>query len=841
VTHAHPECGNGVEWFLEVRRGKTRQRLAKGFAQGGKPVKVGPFENVPVRKGDLVSLIIGPRDGNHSCDLTDVEFDLATADNRHWNLTRDVADDILASNPHADQYGNKVWHFYTEPISGGDLGPVIPAGSLLARWETAADPAERKSLANELQSLLLGAAPSANSPDAVLYREARSLGGPLLAASSSTGKNQKSLSSSSPWALDAALFGKAPDGSEIDSESLCVQAPAVIEVRLPSDLAAGAELVTAATLHPKLGAEGSVQARLATRRPEPTTGLIAGETRIVNTGGQWTSKNRQISQSSPILVNDESAARERIGSDFDEFREWFPPALCYTKIVPVDEVITLTLFYREDDRLARLMLDDQEKARLDRLWDEFHYVSRDALMQADAFEQLWQYATQDADPKVFEPMRRPIAEHAAGFRQRLVDTEPKHVDALLEFASKAYRRPLESDEKAELRSLYRKLREEEIPHEEALRLALARVLVAPAFLYRLEKAAPGAEPAAVSDWELATRLSYFLWSSLPDAELREQAASGHLHETKVLKDQVRRMLRHPKVRRLATEFGCTWLHVHDFDSLDEKSNRHFPTFAALRGAIYEETILFFTDLFQNDRSVLNLLDADYTFLNESLAEHYGIPGVNGPEWRRVDGVRKYSRGGILALSSTLGKQSGASRTSPILRGNWVSEVLLGEKLPRPPKGVPPLPEDEAAETLTVRQLVEKHSTDPGCANCHVRIDGYGFALEGYDAIGRARTTDLGGRPIETHAKLFDGTFVEGADGLREYLLTKKRDAVLQQFCRKLLGYSLARGTLISDRPLIAQMQHDLEAHDYHFSAVVEAIVASKQFREIRGKDFASQD
>jgi hypothetical protein len=204
----------------------------------------------------------------------------------------------------------------------------------------------------------------------------------------------------------------------------------------------------------------------------------------------------------------------------------------------------------------------------------------------------------------------------------------------------------------------------------------------------------------------------------------------------------------------------------------------------------------------------------------------------------VDGVKKYSRGGMLGLSATLAKQSGASRTSPILRGNWVAEALLGDRLPRPPKDVPRLPEDEATESLTVRQLVEKHSSDPKCYGCHMRIDGYGYALEGYDAIGRARTKDLADRPIDTRAKLFDGTPVAGADGLRDYLLNKKRDVVLRQFCRKLLGYALGRGVQLSDKPLLTEMTRQLREHDYHFSAAVEAIVRSKQFREMRGREAA---
>ncbi|HTD65604.1 MAG TPA: DUF1588 domain-containing protein, partial [Candidatus Limnocylindria bacterium] len=232
-----------------------------------------------------------------------------------------------------------------------------------------------------------------------------------------------------------------------------------------------------------------------------------------------------------------------------------------------------------------------------------------------------------------------------------------------------------------------------------------------------------------------------------------------------------------------------------------------------------------------------------------LAKHYGIKletrnlerGTSTDGWQRVDGVKKFSRGGILGQATTLAKQSGASRTSPILRGNWVAEVLLGDKLPRPPKDVPQLPEDEATEQLTMRQLTEKHSTDPKCYGCHRRIDAFGFSLEAYDAIGRFRDRDLGGRLIETHAKTMDGAEFDGLGGLRSYLLTQRRDAFLKQFCRKLLGYSLGRSVLLSDGPLISEMRVQLKSHDYHISTAIETIVRSKQFREIRGKEMASEE
>ena len=639
--------------------------------------------------------------------------------------------------------------------------------------------------------------------------------------------------------LSPEHLGKTPDGTTIDSASLSAKAPIVFEIRIPADLAADAEFVTAGMLHRTSGAEGSVQLQLTTTKPKTDGHVSAGEVQSRESGGQWTSQRRDLVHSAPILVREGSAARERIEAEFDEFRRWFPAALCYPKIVPVDEVVTLTLAHREDDHLMRLMLDEKETARLNRLWKEYEFVSQNALLQVDAFEQLWQYATQDADPSVFEPMRKPIAQRAEAFRRTLREAEPRQVDAVVDFANKAYRRPLTFAEKEELRALYATLREQDLSHHEAFRHTFARVFVAPAFLYKLEQPRTDKESTPVSDWELATRLSYFLWSSAPDEELWEHAAAGKLRDANVIIQQTERMLRDSRVERLAREFAIAWLQLYDFESLDEKSQRHFPEFAELREPMLQEAILFFGDLFRNDRSVLGVFEADHTYLNEPLAKHYGIPGVSGPELRRVDGVRKYTRGGILTMAATLSRQSGASRTSPILRGNWISEVLLGEKLPNPPKGVPPLPEEESSETLTVRQLVEKHTSDPRCANCHSRIDGFGFALETFDAIGRARTRDTGGRKVDTHAILFDGTEVDGFDGLRSYLLSKKRDILLQQFCRKLLGFALGRSVLLSDRSLISEMQRSLERSEFRFSAAINTIVQSRQFREIRGKDHVS--
>ena len=879
VQHAHTECGNGIAWMVELRRGSSRQRLAAGNSAGAKEVKFGPFENLAVQPGDVMSVVVSPREGNHSCDLTAVEFSL-TDGTRTWNLAKDVSPNILAGNPHADSLGNgAVWHFYSESDKGGGAEPVLPAGSLLAKWQSSASADEKRKLAGEMQKLLAGgvAGLAKDAPDAVLHRQLTSLNGPLLSSvlrssgrestQNSSAVDQSRLTSAATiWGVEPGLFGKHPNGSAVDAKNLCVRAPSVIEVRLPADLAEGCEFVATAMLHKETGREGSVQMQALTTKPA-AIGLTAGSVKEQGGKSTWSDGERPVVSDSPILVAEGSAARKRIEAALDEFRQLFPAALCYTKIVPVDEVVTLTLYYREDDALRRLMLDEKETAQLERLWAELHYVSHDALKLVDAYEQLWQYATQDADPSAFTPMREPIMKRAETFKKLLVDTQPAHLNAVLKFADGAYRRPLTDAEREELRSLYRKLRTEEIPHDQAIRLTLARTLVAPAFLYKAEKPVAGEKPGPVSDSELATRLSYFLWSSAPDAELRAVAASGKLSRPDVLAAQMRRMIKDDRTRRLATEFACAWLHVYDFDQLGEKSERHFPTFAGLRGAMYEETIRFFTDLFQNDGSVLSIIDADHTFLNAELAKHYGIPESNlrssGREsaqiksgsdqsrltsaasgkdgWQRVDGVKKFGRGGVLAQATTLAKQSGASRTSPILRGNWLCEVLLGDKLPRPPKGVPQLPEDEATETLTVRQLTEKHSIDPKCYGCHRRIDPYGYSLEAYDAIGRFREKDLGGRAIDVKTKVMDGSEIDGLDGLRRHLLTTRRDAFLKQFCKKLLGYSLGRGVLLSDAPLINEMREQLKKHDFKMSVALETIVRSKQFREIRGKEMASEE
>ena len=599
------------------------------------------------------------------------------------------------------------------------------------------------------------------------------------------------------------------------------------EAILPVDIGKDVEFVINVRLHPD--SQGAVQVRVLTTKPATPHALVASKITINKPGkkGTWSDGEKPLSFGAPLLVGDDSEMRKRLTAQIAEFRVLFPAALCYTKIVPADEVVTLTLFYREDEQLKRLMLNKEQIAEIDRLWDELRFISEAPLKQIDVFEQLWQFATQDADPKAFAPLREPIYRDAELFKQRQLAAEPGQVQAALDFATRAWRRPLTAAEQIELRSLYQKLRKQGLPHAAAVRMLIARMLVAPAFLYRGEKVAPGSKPSLVNDHELATRLSYFLWASAPDAVLHQLATREELHDPAVLTAQARRMLKDDRIRRLATEFGCQWLHVRDVETLDEKSERHFPTFISLRGDMQEEVVRFFIDLFQNGRSVLSLLSADHTFVNASLAKHYEID-LRGEDWQRFEGIQSKGRGGILGFAATLAKQSGASRTSAILRGTWLSEVILGDKLPIPPKGVPILPE-EAPANLSERQLIERHSRDENCAGCHRRIDPFGFALEGFDAIGRARKAD-------TKTVLPDGTSIDGLNDLRDYLINKRGDDFLRQFCRKLLGYALGRCVQLSDRPLIESMVRS----DHRIGTLIELIVRSPQFREVRGKDAIAQ-
>ncbi len=352
IQHAHTECGNGIDWALELRRGASRLRLAAGVAQDATEFHFGPFDSFAVQAGDVICVSVGPRDGNHACDLTAVNLTLSDA-NRRWDLAQDVSPDILAGNPHVDSFGNRdVWHFYSEPDKDASALPVVPAGSLLAKWLSSNDGAEKQRLAELVQKMLSndGAELAGGSPDRALHRQLTSLNGPLMGSFLRKNQFERKLVQSAggkatDWGLDSSLFGTHAEFGKIGDTSLGVRAPSIVEVRLPAELAAGCDVVATASLQPEIGAEGSVQMQMLTARPS-SLGLVAGAVRERGGKSTWSDGQLPVMSDSPILVREGSSAQKRIAAGFSDFRQVFPAAVCYTKIVPVDEVVTLTLFYR---------------------------------------------------------------------------------------------------------------------------------------------------------------------------------------------------------------------------------------------------------------------------------------------------------------------------------------------------------------------------------------------------------------------------------------------------------------------------------------------------------------
>ena len=625
----------------------------------------------------------------------------------------------------------------------------------------------------------------------------------------------------SEW-LSETRFKNNSEGLSAEKDMILLQGGEVVAVRVPAVAVSGREFVVEAKLSSEAGS--IVLARFEVRKnPEPV--------RLERTL-KW--QDFQNPENLPLLVaeaDEENRAQLQVG--FDELRRVFPVKLCYPGVLVRDAVVTLERFHRGDRFLSELMLSPNEQKRLDELWSQLHFISQDAVQLQNSFETLirgemhpYQHVVQEIERRSKEAV------------EALRKSEPEHLDALLDFSRRAFRRPLEESESQELLDLYHDFRHKDFSHEEAFRSVLVRVLVSPKFLFRIEQPSDTGKTVQINEWELATRLSYFLWSTLPDQKLWQVAASGSLHDSEVLEQQVLRMLQDGKVRALATEFGAQWLEIRNFDSFQGKDEQRFPMFDAdMRKSMYQEVILFFEEFFQKNCSAWDLIDADYTYLNGALAEFYGIPGVEGSHFRRIEGVQKFQRGGMLGWASVLAKHSGALRTSPVLRGNWISETVLGQRLPRPPPVVPELPDDEALGDLTIRELVERHTKLPECAACHDRIDPLGFALEGFDTVGRLRDRDLAGRPVDASAVLKDGSRFEGVSGLREYLRRTCGDEFLQQFCRKLLGYALGRRVLLSDQQLLNEMVASLKARDGEISSAVLKIVASRQFQRIRAPGF----
>jgi mono/diheme cytochrome c family protein len=397
------------------------------------------------------------------------------------------------------------------------------------------------------------------------------------------------------------------------------------------------------------------------------------------------------------------------------------------------------------------------------------------------------------------------------------------------FTARAFRRPAEKTEVDSLMKLFERASGRGETYENSVKFALKGALVSPNFLFRIERDQPTSEPYRISDYELASRLSYFLWSSMPDAELFNLAAQNQLRVPAILDEQVKRMLRDPKVRAFADDFAGQWLRVRELRTTVQPDPGRFRRFTPeLREAMYAEAIEFFASIIRDDASLLTLLDADYTFVNETLAQHYGMTNVTGAEFRRVALADK-NRGGVLGMGAVLTLTSYPQRTSPVLRGKWVLEELLGAPPPPPPPDAGGLPAEDAPRNgLTFRQRLEEHRKKPQCAGCHSRLDPLGFGLENFDAIGRWRT-EIRGERVDATGVMSTGETFSGPAELKQLLLQRKEEFI-RNVAERMLAYALGRGMEYYDMPTIKKITERLKNDGYRSSTLITEIAKSYPFQ-----------
>ena len=562
-------------------------------------------------------------------------------------------------------------------------------------------------------------------------------------------------------------------------------------------------------------------------------------------------------------------------------------------------------YFRDDGPLCELVLDEVSRRELDTLWQELNFatlvpirqykdflfferaepprfaggaefdfarpedkdVTSEAKLKRMRDVYLAKARKSEASDQAVEAIESYFAKMNADFRwieRAHREAEPSHLLALTKFAERAYRRPLSPEECEDLLAFYRSLREtDRLSHEDAVRDSVVSVLMSPHFCYRFDLASPDQNVRPLDDYELASRLSYFLWSSMPDAELLAHAAAGDLNQRDVLVSQTRRMLRDDRIRGLATEFAGNWLEFRRFEEHNSVDRERFASFTnELRQAMFEEPLRFFIDVASRNGSVLDFLNADHTFVNSILAKHYGIdvgwveardpprvasvadggsrasthPTKTSDDWVRIDDAHRYGRGGLLPMSVFLTKNSPGLRTSPVKRGYWVVRRLLGEHIAPPPPEVPELPKDEATlGELSLPQLLARHRDNKACAGCHQRFDSIGLVFEGYGPIGERRDRNLGGRLVDAKATFPNGSEGTGLDGLRRYLAEQRQAEFVENLSRKLLSYALGRSLLLSDKSTIEQMRDQLAADGHRFGSLVETIVTSPQFLKKRGQ------
>jgi mono/diheme cytochrome c family protein len=441
-------------------------------------------------------------------------------------------------------------------------------------------------------------------------------------------------------------------------------------------------------------------------------------------------------------------------------------------------------------------------------------------------------AAEEIAAQVFEAeQKRPLKERyllIAEANNRVTEAQAAR-QILTRFVSRAFRRPATEDELRRYFELGATVRGEGGDPQAAVEVVVAAVLCSPHFLFKVERDPEGSDPEAIrtlDEYELATRLSYFLWSSMPDDELLAQARVNRLRKN--LDSQVRRMLVHRNSRALVDNFAGQWFQLRNLE-MTSPDKKLFPQFdQKLRDAMGVETLRFFAHVMRENRSVLELVDADYTFLNEPLARFYGIENVKGDEFRRVS-LADSPRGGVVTQASVLTLTSNPTRTSPVKRGKWVMENILGTPPPEPPADVPML-EDQKQLTGSLREQMEQHRADPNCAVCHRKMDQLGFALENFDAVGAWRTSD-GEYPVNAAGELPDGRSFNGPAELKRLLKDTSADEFARCMAEKMLTYATGRGVEPFDRPAVDEIVGRLQQDDYRFATLVEAVTASDPFNK----------
>jgi hypothetical protein len=535
-------------------------------------------------------------------------------------------------------------------------------------------------------------------------------------------------------------------------------------------------------------------------------------------------------------------------------------------------------YFRDDQPLYDLVLDEAGRKELDRLWYELDFIANVPFRQYSGF--IWferaessfinepafhfiraedrsaaEEATFNKFAEVYLDKVRRTAQndtvieavefHFRDTNRRLREMEkeleearPGQLEALLEFAGRAFRRQLSADERSGWEEFYQVSFEQAgFDHRSAMEDTLVAILVSPNHLFRWDLQASETAAVPLNNVELASRLSYFLWSSTPDERLLALAAADKLTDEGVRRDEARRMLADPRVRGMVKEFLGNWLDFRRFESHNGVDRNQFPQFNdVLRQAMADEPIEFFSDLLARDGSLLELLDSQHVVVNQVLAEHYGLEfdSQRGDGWHRIALQGREDRGGLIPMAVFLTQNSPGLRTSPVKRGYWVVRKLLGETIPPPPPGVPELPSSEhQLGALTLREVLAKHREHPSCASCHDRFDAFGLVLEGFDPIGRPRETDLAGRAVLVEAEMPNGQLTSGLSGLRDYISKHRLNDFRRHFCESLLSYGLGRTLILPDDLLVEEMMVALKEHDDRVLPVIEVILNSPQFLQKR--------